>query len=516
MRLTKVNYRDRNRELKKTSKWYVEFRDQNGDRRRFPAFANKSASEEFARNLEHLVEYFKASGGAIDPSLLPWIADLPRATRDALVKIGILDPRQAATDKTLAAHLDDFKTALRSKGVTVKHVELLAVRIKRILDECGFKRWADIRSGPILSTLSDMAASQIDEKGSEDRGISAQTLNFYLQAMKQFCRWAVKDRRIAESPIAHLTGVNVKTDRRHDRRALTTDEMRQLFSYLTDAPTRFGVPGATRAMLYRIAVETGLRANELRSLTRTSFSFGGKTATVTVDAAYSKRRRQDVVPLRPETAKMLRTFLKATSEGQPVFRLPDVLAKMFKVDLTAARANWIAEAKTTAERKTRMESQFLKYKDKSEHVADFHALRHTFISNLARGGVHPKLAQDLARHSDVNLTMTRYSHTLIEEQAEAVASLPDLTPVLRSQNGCGIGPSCATSETDSVLPQCLRKSDDFPSTSEDGGGRNGADPRRAQVLISYDDLLEILGNLVQPPVGLEPTTCGLQNRCSTN
>ena len=51
------------------------------------------------------------------------------------------------------------------------------------------------------------------------------------------------------------------------------------------------------------------------------------------------------------------------------------------------------------------------YRDDAGRVADFHSLRHTFITNLARGGVHPKVAQALARHSTITLTMDRYSHT---------------------------------------------------------------------------------------------------------
>ncbi|MBI1827810.1 MAG: tyrosine-type recombinase/integrase [Planctomycetes bacterium] len=58
---------------------------------------------------------------------------------------------------------------------------------------------------------------------------------------------------------------------------------------------------------------------------------------------------------------------------------------------------------------------------------DFHSLRHSFISNLARSGVHPKIAQDLVGHSDINLTLSRYSHTLVGELADAVDLLPDLT-----------------------------------------------------------------------------------------
>jgi hypothetical protein len=56
--------------------------------------------------------------------------------------------------------------------------------------------------------------------------------------------------------------------------------------------------------------------------------------------------------------------------------------------------------------------------------ADFHANRHTFISNLARAGVSPKMAQSIARHSDVNLTLNVYSHVGIGEQATAIQSLP--------------------------------------------------------------------------------------------
>ncbi len=39
-------------------------------------------------------------------------------------------------------------------------------------------------------------------------------------------------------------------------------------------------------------------------------------------------------------------------------------------------------------------------------TVDFHCLRHTFGSMLASSGVHPKTAQELMRHSDINLTMS--------------------------------------------------------------------------------------------------------------
>lgn len=74
----------------------------------------------------------------------------------------------------------------------------------------------------------------------------------------------------------------------------------------------------------------------------------------------------------------------------------------------------------------KLATTFLAYVDDAGRFADFHSLRHTFLSNLARSGVHPKLAQALARHSTITLTMDRYSHTVLGEQGEAVEALPSL------------------------------------------------------------------------------------------
>jgi integrase len=46
----------------------------------------------------------------------------------------------------------------------------------------------------------------------------------------------------------------------------------------------------------------------------------------------------------------------------------------------------------------------------SRRVADFHSLRHTFITNPTTCGVYPEDAQLLARHSSITLTLDRYTH----------------------------------------------------------------------------------------------------------
>ena len=59
-----------------------------------------------------------------------------------------------------------------------------------------------------------------------------------------------------------------------------------------------------------------------------------------------------------------------------------------------------------------------------EGIADFHAAgRHTHITELLRNGASLPEARELARHTDIRLTM-KYTHIGLEDQAKAVSKLP--------------------------------------------------------------------------------------------
>ena len=435
MRVFKTTYKDRKGRTKEAARWYVEFRDQLDTVRRLPAFESKAASEEMGRNLDKMVAFHKSSGGQTDPALTRFLTGLEARTRDSLVKIGLLAPDRVATAKMLAEHLADFAGALKAKGNSAFHVDVVVGRARRVFDACGFRFFGDIAASKVMEHLRTLR-TDTDKK----RSMSAQTFNHTLQACKQFCRWAVKDRRTLDNPLAHLDGLNVKTDRRRDRRALTVDELRGLLDTARCGPERYRMDGPERELLYWLAVETGLRSNELRSLTRVSFTLDAEPPTVTVDAAYSKHRRQDTLALRPALTAALRDFLAAKTPDTPAFRMPTdrkEASAMFQADLDAAG---------------------IALRDDAGLVVDFHSLRHTFITNLANGGVHPKTAQTLARHCSITLTMDRYSHTLREQEAEALGVLPDLAPSSRE--------AARRTGTDDVpvLASCLALS----------GGRKGA------------------------------------------
>jgi len=69
-------------------------------------------------------------------------------------------------------------------------------------------------------------------------------------------------------------------------------------------------------------VESGLRASELGSLRVASFALEAAPPTVTVRAAYSKRRREDVLPLKLDTASALREHLRGRMPLASAFNMP--------------------------------------------------------------------------------------------------------------------------------------------------------------------------------------------------
>jgi integrase len=64
------------------------------------------------------------------------------------------------------------------------------------------------------------------------------------------------------------------------------------------------------------------------------------------------------------------------------------------------------------------------YFDQQGRRVDFHSLRLTFGTNLVLSGAHPRVVQELMRHSDIRLTMKLYTDVSKLPMREAVAALP--------------------------------------------------------------------------------------------
>jgi integrase len=374
----------------KSKKWWGRYRGEHGVERRVPLAVDKGAAQAMLAEL------------------------VRKAERRAA---GIDDPFDEHRCTPLDDHLIDFRQFLEGKGNTEKHARQTSTRVQAIVDGCKFKRVGDVTPSAVVEWLKN-------ERTADRIGI--QSSNYYLACIKAFLAWMVKDGRTDRNPLAHHSGMNAKVDVRRERRSLTPDEFALFLEAARTGKPRRKVKGEDRAMLYLLAANSGFRCSELASLTPESFDLASDSPSVTVEAAYSKRRREDVQPLPRDVATVLATWLRA----KPARKLlwpgdwTNHAAKMVKADLAAAREAWMGKGKTPEEKKARQESSVLVFSDAADRVFDFHSLRHQYISNLAAAGVHPKIAQTLARHSTITLTMDRYTHVGLYDLAASVNSLP--------------------------------------------------------------------------------------------
>jgi len=503
---------------------------------------------------------------------------------------GLADPFEQHRKRPLAEHLADFRRAMEAKDGTAEHVEQTLARLQTVFDGCGFRKLSDLdanrvadflkdarqngKAAPIPSDGQGVASTYADiarhfgvgertvtywrEHGAPIKprrrndlqaiarwrreflkgdGISAATSNHYLTAVKTFANWLVKFRRAPDNPFRHLSKLNAETDVRRERRVLSDAEFSALVGAARGSKKAvFGLSGPDRAMLYITAAYTGLRAGELASLSDSSLDLESGLPTAAVAAAYSKRRRRDTQPLRPDLAALLREWLQGKASKAPGTRAVVPMREGGQTSPGREKAPqrgklWPGKWHETAAEMLRhdLDAAGIPYEDPEGRVFDFHALRHQFISNLARAGVHPKEAQTLARHSDIKLTMNRYTHLALSDTAGALEKLPALpgnlaAGELRATGTAGGADSAgvAGSETGAEVPESgpvfMRRVAQNPDFSCPGvsatvrtgelieGKKKRLTPRISKELGKVDR--SCLHLTQARPTGIEPATTG--------
>ena len=392
----------------KSRTWRGEYRDYSGILRTVKLNANKQASRQMLAELER---------------------------KAAQQKAGLLSPFEEHAQRPLLEHLAEFEQSLNDADNTKAHCKLVATRARTVIEKAGFRFIRDISASKVQRCLADLKKT--------GKTKSQQTINHYLGAIKQFSRWLIRDRRTDEDRLIFLEGGNVRIDRRLERRELTELEIQYLLDAAMSGKVLAKMSGFQRYALYATALSTGLRASELASLTPAHFDLDAEVPIVRIHAGNEKARRGDVIPLPNGLIEILRPWIE--NKLKKALLWPGKWAsqkragKTMQLDLEIARERWINDAESEAEKEERGESTVLQFRTEIGQ-ADFHALRHTYLSRLGRSGVSAKAMQKLARHSTVELTIGRYTHANITDLGNAVQQMTPLpltgcTGQFRQPNG---------------------------------------------------------------------------------
>ena len=498
--------------------------------------------------------------------------------RAELVKSDVLSRGESAMADhqatPIADHFAAYLNHLRAKEATAAHVADVKRKADRLFADCDVGTLRDINAETLEGWLT---ARQVE-------GMAARTRNTYLQAVRGFCKWCVQTERLASNPLARITKADEKSDRRRQRRSMTEAElvkllqvarMRPLAEYGRkttrpdeDEAEANGSPpkrsnwtksaltldtmeavferarerlaknpkfvekqerlGRERALIYKTLVLTGLRRNELASLTVGQLELDGPMPLVVLHAADEKNRQGSTIPLRGDLANDLREWLsdspksptlrlrdgKGTDDSKrPLSTVPAGLVRILDRDLPAADIDKC---------------------DERGRTIDVHALRHSFGTLLSKGGVAPRTAQAAMRHSTIDLTMNVYTDPILLDVHGALDSLPSLDLDASPSTERAAVRATGTNKTDAMPP--LRHPVSFvapvvaPNSGKPGQSvsfaviSSGDDDERTARRTTLDNCLKPRKKAL-PAVfaskafgvettGIEPATSGLQSQRS--
>ena len=263
----------------------------------------------------------------------------------------------------IGVHVAAYATHLEAVGTSSKHRYETRRRLDRIVKDCRFSTLSDLDRGAVETWL-------VTETKRKVNGMSARTRNTYLLSVNAFANWCVETSRLASNPFEQVARADERADRRRQRRSMTEPELMKLLDVarrrpLLDAQTvrtgkrkgqavakvraevreRLEALGRERALIYKSLVLTGLRLNELATLTVGQLRLDGRVAFAELDAADEKNREGNDIAIRDDLAADLRAWLAdklaAAPGGSSTSRRADPFPSCPpKPGCSSSRRNW--------------------------------------------------------------------------------------------------------------------------------------------------------------------------------
>ena len=375
------------------------------------------------------------------------------------------DHHQVPIADHVAAYLEHLRAkTVRGRRVSTAHRANVEQNLNRVIAECCISRLADI-TRTVLETWMNRIESE---------GMGARTRNTHRAAIVAFCNWCVETGRFPANPLARLCKADERSDRRRCRRALTEDELRRLlraarlrplaehgretirrppterkgrrtWTKAPLTPKNIGAAnarglevlrekpgliaelehiGRERALAYKTLMLTGLRKGELASLTVGQVKLDGPRPHLDLLAKDEKAGRGAVIPLRPDLAADLRSWLNERLAAIQTESRANGDAIPARLPTTAPLLSMPSDAIRAFNRD--LEAAGIPKSDDQKRTVDLHALRHTFATHLSKRGVAPRTAQAALRHSTLDLTMNVYTDPRLLDVAGALDVLPAL------------------------------------------------------------------------------------------
>jgi integrase len=294
---------------------------------------------------------------------------------------GIAVPKvqREAAQKPLLDHLADYMADLKSLGRDDDYVYIVDRRARRLIAECGWRVLKDVTPETFRAWRNRQTSA-------------AKTRNEYLHAISGLLNWLAENKQLPANPLDPVEAVDTRGKERRKRRAYTDAQARSFLA----------ASGQWRAV-YLTALLTGLRRGELKSLIWAWVHLDAPKPFIYIPADVDKDRDEQQILLHRQVIDVLRAIRPANAS--PADR---VFPKMPRMD----------------HHQQILKAAGIPYMDELGRQADFHALRHTFDTNLARYGAPERIRMHMMRHKTRRMTSDVYTDVSQLPIAETMDRLP--------------------------------------------------------------------------------------------
>lgn len=285
-----------------------------------------------------------------------------------------------AAAKPVSEHIEDYLRDLRSTGRAKEYTRQISARLRRLQSEIGWKILKDM-------TPESFIAWRDRQK------MSPATKNHFHDAVRGFANWLLDHRRMEVNLFLPIKRAQIPKGSRGNHRSLSVDEVRRL---IAAAPSE-------RALVYLLAVTTGLRHAELRRLNWVDIRLDANPPHIYFPGDSAKNKRPATLVLTEEAANQLRSIHPGDRATGRVFSGGMPSHHTFNADLKAAGI------------------------PKQDHLArsvSFHTLRRTLVTTLHLVGVDRRTAMEINRHTSSQLTDVIYTDSEALPKADAIRRLP--------------------------------------------------------------------------------------------
>lgn len=311
------------------------------------------------------------------------------------------------------------KNSLTIKDISVEWLEIKKLEVKKstyakYLDNV-FNHILPCLGGIKICNLNQVLINQfINEKSCKGNSIDykplkCKTIKGILNVLKQILKFAEKQYRCANLNFEYV----IPKDECKEIQTLSHNEQIRLIDYLICNLDR-------KNLGILICLNTGLRIGEVCALTHGNINKYKSCICV----------RKTMQRIKNTTSHAKTKTIINIDDPKSKTSMRDIPINSFLIDkincfngkendflLTGSRTDYI-EPRT-------MENHFKKVlQEINIKEVKFHAIRHTFATNMIESGCDPKTLSELLGHADVQLTLKTYVHSSYELKQKSIENMP--------------------------------------------------------------------------------------------